>query len=65
MIIQMPEEVLFKLVDYAMGLGREEERIDSFKEPKFITQNQAHISYAKGNGTRMPMERFAQVFDTM
>lgn len=38
MIIQMPEEVLFKLVDYAKGLGRKEERIDSFKEPKFITQ---------------------------
>ena len=49
MIIQMPEEVLFKLVDYAKGLGRKEERIDSFKEPKFITQNQAHISYGKGN----------------
>ena len=48
MIIQMPEEVLFKLVDYAKGLGRKEERIDSFKEPKFITQNQAHISYGKG-----------------
>lgn len=49
MIVQMPEEVLFKLVDYAKELGRKEERIESFKEPKFITQNQAHISYGKGN----------------
>lgn len=56
MIINMPEEVLFKLVDYARGLGRKEERIESFKEPKFITQNQAHISYGKGNVTKWVKE---------
>ena len=56
MIIQMPEEVLFKLVDYAKGLGRKEERIDSFKEPRFISQNKAHISYGKGNVTKWVRE---------
>lgn len=56
MIVPMPEEVLFKLVDYARGLGRKEERIESFKEPKFITQNQAYISYGKGNVSKWVKE---------
>lgn len=49
MIISISEEVLFKLVDYARNIGKTEERIDSFKEPKFISQNQAHKRYGKGD----------------
>lgn len=56
MIIPMPEEVLFKLVDYARNIGKTEERIDSFKEPKFISQNQAHKRYGKGNVTKWVKE---------
>ena len=48
----MPEEFILNLIDYAIGIGRKEERINSFKEPKFISQNQAHISYGKGNVTK-------------
>ena len=29
----MPEEFILNLIDYATGIGRKEERINSFKEP--------------------------------
>ena len=45
----MPEEVLYKLIDYARGIGQREERINSFKEPQFISQNKAHKKYGKGD----------------
>lgn len=49
MIVQLPDEILYKLVDYVREVSRKEERIRLFKEPKFITQNQAHKSYGSGN----------------
>lgn len=52
MIVPMPEEVLYKLIDYARKVGRIEERINSFKESQFISQSQAHLRYGKGNVTK-------------
>lgn len=49
MIVPMPEEVLYKLIDYARGVGQKEERINSSKEPQFISQNKAHKKYGKGD----------------
>lgn len=52
MIIAISEELLFKLVEFAENLGRKKERISLFKESQFISQNQAHIRYGKGNVTK-------------
>ncbi|MFS2722199.1 hypothetical protein AAH081_04140 [Bacteroides thetaiotaomicron] len=52
MIIVIPEELLFKLVEFAENLGRKKERINFFKESQFISQNHAHIRYGKGNVTK-------------
>lgn len=52
MIKSYPDEFLYKLIDYARGVGRREERISSFKESKFISQNKAHKAYGKGNVTK-------------
>lgn len=52
MIVPMPEEVLYKLIDYARGVGQKEERINSYKEPQFISQNKAHKKYGKGDVSR-------------
>lgn len=49
MIIAISEELLFKLIEFAENLGRKKERIELFKEPKFISQNKAYVSYGKGN----------------
>lgn len=62
MIIPIQDEVLYKIIDYARGVGRKEERIESFKEPKFITQNQAHKSYGKGNVTKWVKEGLVKRF---
>ena len=47
MIVAISEELLFKLVEFAENLGRKKERINSFKESQFISQNQAHIRQRK------------------
>lgn len=47
-----PDEFIYNLIDFARGMGRKEERINSFKESQFISQNQAHIRYGKGNVTK-------------
>lgn len=52
MIVAISEELLFKLVEFAENLGRKKERISLFKESQFISQNQAHIRYGKGNVTK-------------
>lgn len=56
MIVTLPEEALYKMIDWAVGLGRKKEKIESCNEPKFITQNQAHTSYGKGNVTKWVKE---------
>ncbi len=52
MMRTLPEELIYNLIDFARGMGRREERISSFKESQFISQNQAHIRYGKGNVTK-------------
>ena len=52
MIVAISEELLFKLVEFAENLGRKKERFSLFKESQFISQNQAHIRYGKGNVTK-------------
>ena len=52
MMRTLPEELIYNLIDFARGMGRREERINSFKESQFISQNQAHIRYGKGNVTK-------------
>ncbi|MDC2014620.1 hypothetical protein ABH007_19855 [Bacteroides thetaiotaomicron] len=52
MIIAISEELLFNLIEFAEKLGRKKERIELFKEPKFVSQNKAHILYGKGNVTK-------------
>ena len=52
MMRTLPEELICNLIDFARGMGRREERINSFKESQFISQNQAHIRYGKGNVTK-------------
>ena len=47
-----PDEFIYNLIDYAKEMGRREERINSFQESQFISQNKAHIQYGKGNVTK-------------
>ena len=42
-----PDEFIYNLIDYAKEMGRREERINSFQESQFISQNKAHIQYGK------------------
>lgn len=52
MIHTYPDEFIHNLIDFARRIGRREERINSFQESQFISQNQAHIRYGKGNVTK-------------
>ncbi|WP_288734969.1 hypothetical protein [uncultured Phocaeicola sp.] len=56
MIIAINDEILYKIVDYAADIGRMQERIESGKEAEFITQNQAHIRYGRGNVSKWVRE---------
>lgn len=52
MIVAINDEMLYRIVDYASDIGRTQERIESGKEPEFISQNQAHSRFGKGNVTK-------------
>lgn len=47
MTITLPEEAIFKVVDFAVSLGARFERVNNGNEPKFISQNKAFRMYGR------------------
>ena len=52
MLITLNDELLRNIIDYASGIGQTRERINKGEEPEFISQNQAHLRFGKGNVMR-------------
>lgn len=46
-MIRLPEEAIFKIIDFAVSLGAKFERVNNGNEAKFISQNQAFRMYGR------------------